>query len=102
MQGVMSPRRYPPITAQEARLILRANDFSKVGQRGSHEQWEGQVGGKRRLVTVDENAAPFSDFILKSMIKQSGLSREKFYGSTKATAKKIGLRAALNPKPAPE
>jgi len=34
----------------------------------------------------------FNPFLIKSMIAQSGLSREAFYGATKSTAKKIGMR----------
>ena len=60
---------------------------------GSHAQYEGVVAGKKRKVTVDMGEEVFDVFLLKSMIAQSGLSREEFYCSTKATAKKIDMRA---------
>jgi len=41
-------------------------------------------------VTLDENESPFDAFILKSMIGQSGLSRDGFHTCTKRTARKIG------------
>jgi len=45
-----------------------------------------------RYVTVDLHYPEFDDKMIKSTISQSGLNREQFYGATKRTAAKIGLR----------
>jgi hypothetical protein len=57
---------------------------------GSHAQYIGYFSGIRRKVTVDMAEREFNDFLIKSMLRQSGMSRNEFYCSTKATAKKIG------------
>lgn len=66
--------------------------FEKKAQRGSHEQYEGQINGTLHKVTVDIHSSPYDYFLIKSMIEQSGMSREEFYGATKTTAKKINLK----------
>lgn len=86
------PKKYPPLTYQEVVAILKSRGFKLEDQEGSHEQYEGVVNGQKRKVTVDKNDSPYNDFILKSMISQSGLSREEFYTATKATAKKINMK----------
>jgi predicted RNA binding protein YcfA (HicA-like mRNA interferase family) len=63
--------------------------FERKATRGSHAQYENE---KRCKVTVDLAVSEFTDFLLKSMISQSGLTREEFYGATRSTAKKINLR----------
>ena len=85
------PKRYPQLTLAEVRSILKFNGFEVNNTVGSHQQWVGMIGGERRRVTVDISEAPFDDFLIKSMIRQSGVSRDDFYASTKATAKKVGL-----------
>ncbi|MFA5805492.1 MAG: type II toxin-antitoxin system HicA family toxin [Melioribacteraceae bacterium] len=86
------PKKYPPLTYQEVVAILKAWGFKFKDQEGSHEQYEGVIKGKKRKVTVDSNDSPYDGFILKSMISQSGLSREEFYTTTKTTAKKINMK----------
>lgn len=101
----MGPRFFPPLEARDVRQILRNRNFAKVRQESSHETWEGTVRGERRLVTVDENCAPFCGDILRTMIRQSGLTREEFYGSSKRAAKKINCKVQLlsrDPEPEPE
>ncbi|MHB1686960.1 MAG: type II toxin-antitoxin system HicA family toxin [Ignavibacteriaceae bacterium] len=85
------PKKYPPLTYQEVISILKARGFTFGDQKGSHEQYEGIINGQKRKVTVDKNDSPYDDFILKSIINQSGLSREEFYTATKTTAKKINM-----------
>jgi len=38
---------------------------------------------------VDVNEDVFDEYLIKSMIRQSGRTREQFYGATKKTGKKI-------------
>gem|GEM_PF-2516115 len=51
--------------------------------------------GRAAVVTVDAAYDEYSDKLLTSMIRQSLLSREEFYGATEVTARKIGLRATI-------
>lgn len=86
------PKKYPPLTYQEVIAILKVRGFFLKDQEGSHEQYDNIVKSKKRKVTVDKNDSPYNDFIIKSMIQQSGLSREEFYTAIKSTAKKINLK----------
>jgi predicted RNA binding protein YcfA (HicA-like mRNA interferase family) len=68
---------------------LKVLGFERKATRGSHAQYENAT---RNKVTVDLAINEFTDFLLKSMISQSGATRELFYGATKVTAKKIDKR----------
>ena len=64
---------------QEAIAMLKSNGFAFDRQKGSHRQFEGMVGEKRRLVTVpgkDGDEVPKGT--LSSIRRQSGLSRALF------------------------
>jgi len=53
------------------------------------------VRGATAVVTVDTAHDDYSDKLIASMMRQSQLSREEFYGATESTARKIGLRATV-------
>lgn len=86
----MGKRKYPPLKNREVIGILTALGFTPVRQESSHAQYErvADANHPRALVTVD-NYPDFEERMIKSLISQSGFSREDFYGATKATAKKI-------------
>ena len=86
------PKKYPPLTFREVVGILKARELTFDHTRGSHHYYAGVWKGKRRMVTVDHIASTYGDDLIKMMIRQSGMSREEFYGSTRRTAKKINLR----------
>ena len=86
------PKKYPLLEYDEVVSILKTRGFTLKDQQGSHEQYEGIVNDRKKKVTVDKNDAPYNDFIIKSMISQSGLTRVEFYTATKITAKKINLK----------
>ncbi len=98
------PKKFPPLSPQEVIRILRAWGFELARKGASdHQQWAGFKGNKQRLVTVDMGVDEFDDWVLKSMIEQSGLSREEFYCATKESARKISKpyqQPAPEPKPA--
>ena len=83
------PKSYPPLTPQEVIDILKARGFEFKTQKGSHAQYEGEINRTKRKVTVDMTEKDFDENLIKSMVRQSGLSRKEFYCSTKKTAKKI-------------
>jgi predicted RNA binding protein YcfA (HicA-like mRNA interferase family) len=82
--------------------ILQIRGYDFVRTVGSHRRYQGRIRGQTRCVTVDMHYAQFDDQLLKRMIAQSGLTREEFYGSTKAAALKINLRVAEYPIPVKE
>ena len=87
----MGRRRYPPLTPYEVVAVLKSLGFAFKRQDGSHAHYECAADEKRQraLVTVDMSVDAFWEELMKSMIRQSGFSREQFYGATKGTAKKI-------------
>lgn len=97
------PRKFPPLTPTQVRAILTACDFTLRETEGSHEQWEhDDFKGQARLVTVDGSHDVFSQNLMHSMLSQSGMTRDEFYGQTRSTAKKIGLRFRRAATPAVE
>jgi len=90
----MGQRKYPNLTPSEVSSILLKMGFSKDRQDGSHQQWECPRNGRypRSIVTVDVSHQQFSDERMKNMIRQSNRSREEFYGATKRTALKAGVK----------
>lgn len=86
------PKKYPTLTPRDVKDILKANGFVLKDTEGSHEQYEGVIKGIKRKVTVDITEKDFGDELISSMIRQSGLSRNEFYCSTKHTAKKINKK----------
>ncbi len=87
----MGKRRYPPLSPTEVISILRALGFELKRQTGSHQHYEGlaEDAMTRKIVTVDSSIDEFWEELMKSMIRQSGWSREKFYKATRKTGKKI-------------
>ena len=52
------------------------------------------VNGKGRIAPLDKKWVPAPGDLVKHVVQaQAGLTRDEFYGATKATAKKIGKRA---------
>ena len=80
------PKKFPPLTPQQVIQILTTKKFQFDRQKGSHAQYVHPISG--RTVTVDMKEKEFGITLMKSMIHQSGLSREEFYGATKETTKK--------------
>ena len=85
----MSRKKYPPLKPRDVGAVLTALGFAFKRQEGSHAQWELTQGadGKRHVVTVDTACSEFDDFLMKSIVRNSGFSRDEFYGATKKTAK---------------
>jgi predicted RNA binding protein YcfA (HicA-like mRNA interferase family) len=66
------------ITQKNFIEILKKYNFYFKRQVASHQQWEGIVEGKRRLVGVDVNYQEYSRDLLASMIRQSGIPKKVF------------------------
>ena len=69
--------------------IFEALQFQRR-RHGKHECYEraADENMSRKVVPIDDYAE-FDETLIKSMIAQSGFTREKFYGATKGTKKKI-------------
>lgn len=90
----MGQRKYPPLTPSEIIEILKMLGFKFDRKEGSHAHYERAADGKRQrsIVTVDMAEKEFDDTLLKSMISQSNFSRDQFYGATKWSARKAGVK----------
>src|SRR5688572_13032285 len=98
----MGQKKYPPLTPNEVIEILGRLGFQKRGHEGSHAQYFKPADESRKAsaVAVDTAYREFDDDLIKSMIRQSNHSREEFYGATKRSAKKAGLKLLSQEKPA--
>lgn len=92
----MGRRKYPPLTPSEVVAIVGGLGFCFDRREGSHAHYErkatagsGTGPAQRKVVTIDMSIREFDDFLIKSMIRQSGFTREEFYGATDKTRKKI-------------
>lgn len=94
----MSPRSTPPLTPREVKRILTARGFIFSHSRSSHHNYKCKRNGKTYTVTVDVGIREFDDNLIKSMIRQSGMSKQDFYCSTKKTARKIDKRVVSKEK----
>jgi predicted RNA binding protein YcfA (HicA-like mRNA interferase family) len=90
----MGKRKYLPLKPQEVAAIVLALGFVLKNNEGDHRQYERAADGihPRSIVTVDMGAGEFEDFLMQSMIRQSNFTRDEFYGATKRTARKAGVR----------
>jgi len=69
--------KLPILTAKEVLKILRENGFEIVGRKGSHIRLKRKVPPPARIVIVpDFHEIPRGT--LSSIIRQSGLPKEKF------------------------
>ena len=74
--------------------ILLALGFVFKRKTGSHAHYERQMDGSRprSIVTVDMGEKTFDNTLMKSMISQSNHSRDEFYGATRLSARKAGIK----------
>lgn len=87
----MGKRGLPPLRGYEVISILLAAGFALKSQTSArHDVYEHQgLHGQRRCVSVPRSYGEISNWVLQSIIKQSGMKKEEFYGMTEGTAKKI-------------
>lgn len=81
--GTLGARQCNPgvakMRARDVVLVLQEHGFRHKRTTGSHRQFEGIVGGKRRLVTVaGHEGADLARPTLASIVRQSGLPRRLF------------------------
>ena len=76
---------FPPLNTRQVEQVLTAAGFSCGRSVGSHFFWKGYCGGQVRSVTVKKipAGAVYDDRLLKSMIRQSGMTRWEFYALLK-------------------
>ena len=76
--------KYRPMKVRDVCRGLKNLGFKPRKQKAtSHQHWikDVEVNGKnyRYKVTVSTHLAPFQQQLMKSMIKQSGVSKHEFY-----------------------
>jgi len=70
-------RKTPQLTYSEVVSGLKKLSFYKRKNKSTaHEQWVCDLPFKK--VTVDKHIAPFSEYLIKSMAKQAGVSLNEF------------------------
>jgi len=85
------PRGWPPLTATEIGRCLNALGYVRDHDESTHQIWVHSQ--THRIVPIDTKWSPIGGHLLQHIVKeQLGISREAFYGATKATRRKIGLR----------
>lgn len=93
----MGNRKYPPLKQSEMVAIFVALGFAR-DRTSKHPCYERDADAiRRRKVVPIDDYDEFDETLIKSMIEQSGFSREEFYGSTKSTAKKINVKKIFTP-----
>jgi predicted RNA binding protein YcfA (HicA-like mRNA interferase family) len=70
---------YPPLSSRDVERILHKRGFKLSRQRGRHQQFVGYTKGRKRRVTVLSHQKDFAPGTIRSMIQQSGLTREEWY-----------------------
>jgi predicted RNA binding protein YcfA (HicA-like mRNA interferase family) len=90
----MGKRGLPPLERSEVVACLRAAGFAltSAGRNNRHDKYEGRIRGRLRCVPVSRSHTMMCGWLLKSIIAQSGLTKDEFYGMTRGTAAKLGCR----------
>ena len=73
------PRGWPPLELRQILAILAALGFTYKNSRCGHDFYVAAKSGRSYKVTVDLRCAPFDAYLLKSMCKQAGCTREEFW-----------------------
>jgi len=66
------------LSSRDIERVLKKFGFLLNRQHGSHQQFVGFIKGTKRRVTVVAGHKEFPKEILRSMIRQSGLSEEEW------------------------
>jgi predicted RNA binding protein YcfA (HicA-like mRNA interferase family) len=77
----MPDKRLLSLSSKDVERILKKNNFTLSRQKGNHQQFVGNVKGKKRRVTVIVNQRHFAPRTLKSIILQSGLTEREWLES---------------------
>ncbi|WP_424407830.1 type II toxin-antitoxin system HicA family toxin [Pasteurella sp. PK-2025] len=76
--------RITPLTYKEVTSALKRLGFEmKPKTATAHEQWIRVDDRGKFLVTVDKHISPFDKVLIKSMVRQAGLSSKEFYKECK-------------------
>jgi hypothetical protein len=93
----MGTRKFPPLKQAEMVSIFISLGFV-LDRSNKHPVYERAADKKRpRAVVPVDDYDEFDETLIKSMISQSGFSREEFYGATKTTAKKVNIYRVFTP-----
>jgi predicted RNA binding protein YcfA (HicA-like mRNA interferase family) len=86
--------RFPPVTPKEAESIAKAlgwiPDPNPPRTAGDHKYF--RHPDKTLPLQIDQTSGPLGESYIRMMLKRMNVTREEFYGATRKTAKKIGLK----------
>jgi len=93
----MGKRKYPPLKQSEMVAIFLGLGFRliRVGKHPCYER-EADAIRQRKVVPVDDYDE-FEEKLIKSLILQTGFTREEFYGAAKSSAKKLNIQTIFIP-----
>jgi predicted RNA binding protein YcfA (HicA-like mRNA interferase family) len=91
----MGDRRYPPLKLNQIIQILTARGYSLHKKKGDHRYYIKTDNGRKRIAQVDMGCREYNENLIPMLLKETGLTREEFYGSTKKTAKMINVECIL-------
>ena len=75
----LPPKDSVVVKVREVVAVLESNGFTLDGTKGSHRHFKGEIGGRRRTVTVSgKGGDEVRKGTLASIRRQSGLSRALF------------------------
>ncbi|MGH9537815.1 MAG: type II toxin-antitoxin system HicA family toxin [Terriglobales bacterium] len=94
-------KKFPKLKPSEVKANLRSLNFKHKRTTGSHETWErlaDPIMPQRQVVQVDVAKSQFDDYLMKSMIRQSGFDRDEFCtGVVSAARSAQAQKTALPP-----
>jgi predicted RNA binding protein YcfA (HicA-like mRNA interferase family) len=96
-------KRLPHLKPREVQANIKGLGFTYKRTDGSHETWERAADiliPQRKVVQVDVGKSQFDDFLMKSMIRQSGFTKDEFCTGTISPARFAAQRAPTAPAPA--
>lgn len=68
-----------PVEHREMEKLLKHLGFSCIRTTASHDHWEGEYDGLRRLVTLVEHHSPYHRGLLRDIRNQIGLSKKELF-----------------------
>lgn len=90
----MGKKKYPPLSPKEVVGILLSRGFEYYRSKGDHQSFTRIVRGGKKVTQVDMGCSAYGSKLIKKVLRQTTLTREQFYKSTKRTAKKINCKCA--------
>lgn len=81
--------RNRPLTCKEVKFAAKTLGFRYRNTEGSHEHWiHDQARGLFRKMTIDCPKAPFTQFLIRAMAGQAGITKKELYAAVQGVCPK--------------